>query len=287
MSADSDSDPNYDDRLPPSSDDSLFSPPKRSTGAPSTSQRPILRVNTDAKVMASVIDHDFATLSPLTDDSSSFRADDSDFVPHSPLTDAPSPSSTPAPSSSKATTATPISSDQPTAPPVRLPPRLANHGDAADRLFGKLAQHDEFFDTRVRNIDGERVQCNGCSRWMALKSWEKHLKHTCPVYLIQPIQPTPARKLLAEKTPMPTPRGSGRRKSAPSSATAALDADEIFEQIKTDTRVRSVEGEHVQCDGCGSWLKIVNWPAHIDGGKCHGKKRGKKQYWVYVSDEDD
>ncbi|KZV98029.1 hypothetical protein EXIGLDRAFT_332871 [Exidia glandulosa HHB12029] len=51
--------------------------------------------------------------------------------------------------------------------------------DTTSKVFAKLAQQDRFVDFRARNIDGDRIQCNGCGRWMMIKSWEKHLKDVC------------------------------------------------------------------------------------------------------------
>jgi len=144
--------------------------------------------------------------------------------------------------------------------------------DILDELPGlaRLAQHDPHFEYRARNIDGDRVQCNGCSRWMKLTAWERHLTDGCRVYVLRPVLPVPARRLLAARTPSPQPEASShssRRIStspltpAPSTSSPSVEPPERDSEL-APLKIRQTEGDRVQCDGCGKWLRKISWPSH-------------------------
>lgn len=130
---------------------------------------------------------------------------------------------------------------------------------------------------RMRRIKGDRVQCNGCGKWMSCPSWEKHVTTRCTVFVRGPL-PRPCLELSERFWPLQaiarplTPSGSAPEPDAFETWLAAQPVDDVNNQPVTDSSlaeaiatrkaellqdpaVRALGHNQVLCRLCGVWVK--------------------------------
>lgn len=94
-------------------------------------------------------------------------------------TSAAGPSSKPG-DSSLSPSASPTVATKP--PPIRLPAskaKLPGVSDPTQSADYQLVRKKLLEQTAVRNVEGERVQCNHCGKWLLIERWEGHLADRC------------------------------------------------------------------------------------------------------------
>ncbi|KAH7102061.1 hypothetical protein BKA62DRAFT_701297 [Auriculariales sp. MPI-PUGE-AT-0066] len=139
----------------------------------------------------------------------------------------------------------------------------------------------------VRAVEGDRVQCNHCGKWLSISGWPLHITARCrhrpkrrggrpPASSSQPTKvniPDVDRQQGASALPFnqtDVPNSADQRRRLPlilmtQEEKMALAGDFLrrtvatrIDELKNDPDVRNIGENTVQCNMCGDWVKLSN-----------------------------